>query len=393
MTTSNGIAGSADDPRRERDARQGAKGRSFRRVLAPLAVAALLASAGAATFPRWSETFYKLSNSLFLGERGSPQAPIVADDQAQDGRFFVQQAVPILAETARENQDAIARALDTLGQSIDKYRGGIDPFIADLRSWSTTYHIFLKSVVGWWHSDESLANYVDGRFRRHVFSDQSIAGDVRNALLQLDDDLAANRNQLLVNLQTASAASNRAAPPRWPTVEAFGTAVSERALAGVGPSAQASVVSNVLASTVVDAPTAAFLPAVVASAVKAAATGVMRAAATTASETVLAEGGVVVADASSGGALGSEVPVIGNAVGFCAGLVVSVVALHYEGIVQDEKLRRDLDGYIDGLKTALVGDRGATSELSNGMKDYVREIDRGEADLVKQAVMEAGKEP
>jgi hypothetical protein len=393
MTTSNGIAGSADDPQRQRDAPPRAGGLSFRRMLAPLALAALLASAGAATFPRWSDTFYKLWNSLSLGEQTPPPAPAVADDQAQAESFFAQQALPILEETARKNQDAIARALDTLGESIDKYRGGVDPFIADLRSWSTTYHIFLKSVVGWWHGDESLANYVDGRFRRHLFSDQTIADDVRNALVQLDEDLAANRNQMLVNLQTASAASNMAAPPKWPTIEAFSRAVSERARAGMAPSARAFVVSNVLASTVVDAPTAAFLPAVVASAVKAAATAAMRAAATSASETVLAEGGVVAADAGSGGALGSEVPVVGNAVGFCAGLVVSVVALHYEGIVQDEKLRRDLNGYIDGLKAALVGAPGAPSELAKGMKAYVREIDRGEADLVKQSVIEAGKQP
>jgi hypothetical protein len=386
MTTSDGIADSAGDPP------QKAKRPPFARLLAPLALA-LLASTGAATFPRWSDTSYKLSNSLFLGEQGSPPAPIVADGEAQAELFFAQQATPILAETAQKNQDAIARALDTLGDSIDRYRGGIDPFIADLRTWSTTYHIFLKSVVGWWHGDQSLANYVDGRFRRHLFSDQTIANDVKNALVQLDEDLEANRNQLLVNLQTASAASNMAAPPRWPTIEAFSRAVSERALAEMEPSARASVASNALASTVVDAPTAAFLPAVVADAVKAAATGVVRAAATSASETVLAEGGVVVADASSGGALGSEVPVIGNAVGFCAGLVVSVVALHYEGIVQDEKLRRDLNGYIDGLKAALVGDRGAPSELSKAMKDYVRDIDRSEADLVKQTVMEAGKQP
>jgi hypothetical protein len=393
MTTSNDIAGTADDPWREGNAPEKPKGRTFRRLLAPLALAALLASAGAATFPRWLDPFYRLSNSLFLGEPGSPQAPVVADDQAQAERFFAQQAAPILEETARKNQDAITRALDTLGESIDKYRGGIDPFIADLRSWSTTYHIFLKSVVGWWRGDASLANYVDGRFRRHLFSDQTIANDVRNALVQLDEDIEANRNQLLVKLQTASASSGMATPPKWPTIEAFSRAVSERALAGREPSARASVVSNVLASTVVDAPTAAFLPAVAAAAVKAAATGVMRAAATSASETVLAEGGVVVADTGSGGALGSEVPVIGNAVGFCVGLVVSVVALHYEGIVQDEKLRRDLDGYIDGLETALVGDPGAPSQLSEGMKAYVREIDRGEADLVKQAIMEAGKQP
>jgi hypothetical protein len=390
MTTSNDIAGSAGDPWRKRDAPQKAKGLSYRRWLAPFAVAALLAAAGVATFPRWSDPFYRLSNPLFLGEQASPPAPIVADNQAQAERFFTQQALPIIDETARKNQDAIARALDTLGQSIDKYRGGVDPFIVDLRSWSTTYHIFLKSVVGWWHGDESLASYVDGRFRRHLFSDQTIADDVRNALVQLDEDLEANRNQLLVNLQTASASSGLAAPPKWPTIEAFSRAVSERALAGMQPSARASVVSNVLASTVVDAPTAAFLPAVVAGAVKGAATAVMRAAATSASETVLAEGGVVVADAGSGGALGSEVPVIGNAVGFCVGLVVSVVALHYEGIVQDEKLRRDLNGYIDGLKTALVGEPG---ELAKGMKAYVREIDRGEADLVKQAIMEPGKLP
>src|SRR6202044_694805 len=186
------------------------------------------------------------------------------DDQAQAERFFAQQATPILDEAARKNQDAIARALDTLGESIDKYRGGVDRFIAHLRSWSTTYHIFLKSFVGWWHGDESLANYVDGRFRRHLFSDQTIADDVRNALVQLDEDLEANRNQLLVNLQTASAASNLAAPPRWPTIEAFSRAVSERALAGMEPSARVSVVSNVQASTLVDAPTATFLPAVVA---------------------------------------------------------------------------------------------------------------------------------
>jgi hypothetical protein len=393
MTTSNDIAGSADDPWRERYRPQKAKGRSFRRLLAPLAAASLLASAGAATFPRWSDAVYKLSNSLFLGEQSTRQAPAVADDQAQAERFFAQEAAPILDETARKNQDAIARALATLGESVDKYRGGVDPFIADLRSWSTTYHIFLKSVVGWWHGDESLANYVDGRFRRHLFSDQTIADDVKNALVQLDEDLEANRNQLLVNLQTASAASNLAAPPKWPTIEAFSRALSERALAGMEPSARASVVSNVLASTAVDTPTAALLPALVAGAVKAATTGVMRAATTSASETVLAEGGVVVADASSGGALGSEVPVIGNAVGFCVGLVVSVVALHYEGIVQDEKLRRDLNGYIDGLKTALVGDRGAPGELAKGMKAYVREIDRSEAELVKQAVLEAGKQP
>jgi hypothetical protein len=392
MTTSNGIAGSVDDPWRKRDAPQKAKSLSFRRMLAPLAVAALLASAGAATFPRWSDPFYRLSNSLFLGEPAPPTA-VVADDQAQAEHFFAQQAAPILEETARKNQDAIARALATLGESIDKYRGGVDPFIADLRSWSTTYHIFLKSVVGWWHGDESLENYVDGRFRRHLFSDQTIADDVRNALVQLDADLEANRNQLLVNLQTASASSGMATPPKWPKIETFSKAVSERALAGMEPSARASVVSNVLASTVVGAPTATFLPAVVAEAVKAAATGVMRAAATSASETVLAEGGVVVADAGSGGALGSEVPVIGNAVGFCVGLAVSVVALHYEGIVQDEKLRRDLNGYIEGLKTALVGDRGAPGELAKGMKAYVREIDRGEAELVKQAVLEAEKQP
>jgi len=392
MTTSDGIAGSTDDLARERDALRKAKGRSFRRLLPPFALVALLASAGAATFPRWSDTFYELSNSLSLGQ-GSPQVPIVADEQAQAERFFAQQALPILEETARKNQDAIARALDTLGDSIDNYRTGIDPFIADLRSWSTTYHIFLKSFVGWWHGDEALANYVDGRFRRHVFSGESIAGNVRNALVELDEDLEANQNQLLVNLRNASASSDMAAPPKWPTIEAFSTAVSQRALAGIEPLARASVVSNALVSSAVDAPTGTLLPAVVAGAVKTAATAVTRAAATTASETVLAEGGVVVADAGSGGALGSEVPVIGNAVGFCVGLAVSVVALRYEAIVQDEKLRRDLNGYIDGLKAALVGDRGTPSELSKGMKAYVREIDRGEADLVKQAIMEAGKQP
>jgi len=391
MTTSDGIAGSTDDLARERDALRKAKGRSFRRLLPPFALVALLASAGAATFPRWSDTFYELSNSLSLGQ-GSPQVPIVADEQAQAERFFAQQALPILEETARKNQDAIARALDTLGDSIDNYRQGIDPFIADLRSWSTTYHIFLKSFVGWWHGDEALANYVDGRFRRHVFSGESIAGNVRNALVELDEDLEANQNQLLVNLRNASASSrygraSEVADDRG--LQHGGVSARPRRNRASSESLRRLQCAGVLGCRCADRYVASGCRG---RGGKDRGYGGDEAAATTASETVLAEGGssspTRAAAARWAQRFRSSAMRSDSASGSPFRWWPSVTRRSCRTRSFDE-----LNGYIDGLKAALVGDRGTPSELSKGMKAYVREIDRGEADLVKQAIMEAGKQP
>ena len=196
MTTSNDIAGSADDPWRERQCAGKGEGPCRSGECWPLSRSPRCwRRPEPRRFPDGRICSINFRIRCSSGSRDTPQTPVLADDQAQAERFFAQQALP----SSRRPRERIR--MRSRGRWI---RWAIDrqiqrrhhPFIADLRSWSTTYQIFLKSVVGWWHGDESLANYVDGRFRRHLFSDQTIADDVRNALVQLDEDLEANRNQL-----------------------------------------------------------------------------------------------------------------------------------------------------------------------------------------------------
>jgi hypothetical protein len=291
--------------------------------------------------------------------------------------------VPSCRRPHKKNQDAIARARDNLRDSIDGYRTGIEPFIIDLRSWTTEYHIFINLLGGWWHKDERLVNYIDDKIRRYLFTDDKISTDITNAFVELRDDIEANENQLLVNLRNDSKSSDLATPPEWPNIDVFSKAISARALESLGSNASDSVAPNAFASMGAGLATETVVPAIVGAAAKAAAKSL--------GKMIIGEIGVVAAETGAGTAAGSEVPIIGNVVGICVGLVAAVLAQHFAEATEDEMLRRDLNRYIDGLRAALIGNGSTQSELTRNMDAYVKEIDQAESDVVKQAMFSSRK--
>ncbi len=346
-------------------------------------IALILVPAVIAAFRHRLNTTYVLQKPSARGRQTAQSTSPIVDDNAEAERFFAQHARPILQATAQKNQDAIARARDNLGKSIDGYRTGIEPFITDLRSWTTEYHIFINLLGGWWHKDERLLNYIYGKIRRYLFSEDKICFDVTNAFVELRDDIEAHENRLLVNLRNDSTSSDLATPPEWPDIDVFSEAVSARALRSLGSIANDSVAPNAFASMGTTLATETVVPAIVGAAAKAAATSV--------GKMIVGEIGVVAAETGASTAAGSEVPIIGNVVGICVGLVAAVLAQHFAEAAEDEMLRRDLNRYIDGLKAALVGNGSTQSELTRSMDAYVKEIDQAEADVVKQTIFSSRK--
>ena len=289
--------------------------------------------------------------------------------------FLDQQVNPILQAALKKNHEAVARAKDRLTSSIERYRSGIEPFIGDLRSWSTEYGIITKSILELWYKDGRFDRFMEEKFAAHLFTDNSIAAHVANARRQLVEDIEANQNQVLVELTNASTSLKMRMPPAWPDSEAFSKEVSGRARTFVGHSTiMYEVGSNA---------TMMLIPTVVDIAVRAAA----KAAATRAGTAVLAEAGTVAAGAGDGSAAGSEVPVIGNVIGFGVGLFVSYLAVSYEQARADDGLRQNISNYIETLKVGIIGSENAPSEIIRSMNDYVDQIDAAERQIITQDVM------
>jgi hypothetical protein len=311
-------------------------------------------------------------------------------DLAQEQRLFIDEAaLPLLRRTAAKNAEALARARDNLGKSIDAYRGEIEPFIADLRSWGTQRRSFLRWLGGWWHGDERLAAYIDAKFRKHLFTEAAIAGEVADTLSELADDIKANENQLLVELREASAKARLAPPPIWFDRMAFSDGVVQRAVAAAGARPDGAVIRNVFLFM----GTAAVATTVLPDAVSAVVRGIVGTAVTRTGTMVASEVGAAAADIGGSTAAGSEVPVVGNAVGFCVGLVAAIVVQHFAQEVQDDKLRHGLNAYIDGLKASLLGGAGHDGELATVMRDYVAQVDSAEAELVRSQALHLTGEP
>jgi hypothetical protein len=207
---------------------------------------------------------------------------------------------------------------------------------------------------------------------------------VINVLVELREDIEANENELLVNLRNDLASSKLAIPPEWPDIDAFSKAVSARALGKLGSSAQDSITPNAFASMGLELAVTTVVFDIVRTAAKA--------ATMSAGRMVLREFGGVAMEIGGGTAAGTEVPIIGNAVGFCVGLVAAELAQHFGEAAENESLRRDLNRYIDDLKAALVGDDSTQSELTRNMDSYVREIDQAEADVVRQTIFGSTKD-
>jgi hypothetical protein len=152
----------------------------------------------------------------------------------QEKDSFLQSHVdPLLQATLTKNHEALARARGTLANAIDRYGSGIEPFIRDLRSWSTEFGVVTKSISGWWWADGRFDLYMREKFAAHLFTDASITADIGNARRQLQEDLEANQNQLLTELANASTYLKVGEPPAWPDRTAFAREISAQARGGV----------------------------------------------------------------------------------------------------------------------------------------------------------------
>jgi hypothetical protein len=107
---------------------------------------------------------------------------------------------------------------------------------------------------------------------------------------------------------------------------------------------------------------------------------------------VVGKFGGIALEIGGGTAAGSEVPIIGNAVGLFVGVVVAVLAQDFGEAVENEMLRRDLNRYIDDLKVALVGDGSMQSELTKNMDAYVRKNDQAQAEIVEEPIFGSRKD-
>ena len=167
----------------------------------PLAVATLLACVAAVV--TWALTLGPAPIAPPPPLPISVEPPIVADPSVLRAAFFDAEVEPLIAETDSANREAAERCVARMGQMIDRYRDGIDPFVDDLTSISTRFGIIRRMPGDWWKEDDRIKKYVRKKFERHLFSEHKLTGDVAEVLNDFRDEIDANQKRMLAEVQAS----------------------------------------------------------------------------------------------------------------------------------------------------------------------------------------------
>ena len=147
----------------------------------------------------WSRAIDHPVSDMAAGSEVAETRAVAAARQ----RFFDESVLPTIETADRQNRQAARRALAKWRSTCDRYRSGVDPLVDDLLSWSTRYGVLKRMPGDWYRRTDRVEQFVQGKIHRRLFSDQTLAHDVRQIVSAFGDDVRANQTAMLADIRAA----------------------------------------------------------------------------------------------------------------------------------------------------------------------------------------------
>jgi hypothetical protein len=262
---------------------------------------------------------------------------------------FAARVAPAMQLMQQKNDQAAARAVDKIHGHFRHARGGAPEFAASivgpLDAIKTTYLAGKGATQRWWHEDpryQPVANHVKWNYELNVTSGDRIRDNIMAAVMMLEMEFRANRNEALQsigsNLRTANLPTAIAVDEKQ--LDAFCQQQFELAVANVN---QNHVAENAAMGSAVSFATSAAVTFIVEQAIARAITS----AATTA-------GGATVGGAGGGAAAGSAVPGAGTVIGATAGLLAGCAVDMWLTSRNERKTIAQIESSLNQLEHAVI---------------------------------------
>ena len=258
--------------------------------------------------------------------------------------FFETRVLADLEATDELNRLAAVRCVSRIEQNFQRYRDGVDGFVEELTGLQARFGILKRMPGGWWNKDDRVGTYVTEKFELHLFSEEKLTSDLRDALEGFREEVRANHLALLSRTQAAIDQSDLP-PIKLDEYETFFAVVTKKINDLADDEARTSVTDGLVTLFISEAGSTAV-------GMIAGRLIVCLGASTAAS--VATAGGATAGGAVAGAAGGSIVPGAGTVVGFGLGLIAGFGIDYWMNEQTAAKLRTELLLYINAMESDLL---------------------------------------
>ena len=291
-----------------------------------------------------------------------PEVSVDSPNSASRQKFYAEEIKPLLASTQRQNEEAVARCVKRIEESIDKYRRGVEPFVEELTSWGTRWQVMKRMPVDWWRKETQVDDYVKQLFEKYVMKEGKLEEDLTVALAALKEDLDANGNSLLISAKSSAQTSNMPTV-KLPEYSQYSVLVQKQMQAFSTGRGQ-DTVRNAIASLIAGEAAGIVATQIVVQVISR--FGIELA--------VTGAAGATVAATGTGAAGGSTLGPVGTAVGMGVGLVVGVVADWWVTAEFKEKLTTELNGYLSKMEASVIDGTGENEGIKIALGKVCNDI-------------------
>jgi hypothetical protein len=291
--------------------------------------------------------------------------------------FFNSSVNPKLKIADTANRKSAQRCLERVEASINSYRDGIKPFVADVNTWGTRLSVIQRLGSDWWYEENDVASYVGTKVSTHLFDDKRVKSDINSALQKFREEIRANEQSMLVKIRAAVEAHASLDIPEG-KFDDFAELVNENMLAFAQTLVKGSILQGLITELVsgISGVAATELVYLIGSRI---ATMTAFSAATAGGTTVVMTGG--------GAAAGTTVGPWGTAAGLVGGFAVGLVIDWWRSKSYEAELKDQLNEAIDNIKIGAIqgldGKDGLKITLDKACDQLLRTYDET---LYKQIV-------
>lgn len=281
-----------------------------------------------------------------------------AELRAERDAFFTSDVDPCIAAADKLNREAAARCVKRLKESFDGYRTGIAPFCREINTWGTRLGVVKRMPTDWWYEETNVADFIQDKFARHLFTDKQLANDIDAALNQFRDDVQANQNQMLTQIR---AAVSQADLPNLPAIDTgtFVADTSQRFRDFSATSAEASLVKGITieVGSMAGGAVGEFLLA-----------QLIAKLSTMAAASTVGAGGATAGGAAVGGGGGSFGGPVGTVAGIAVGLVIGGIIDWWMSSRFEAQMTDQLNEMIDELTDTAIAGTANKPGLRDGLR-------------------------